>query len=108
MLSDISECGLDEDSSWKKWTLGAYPKRLEAEAKILLEVLQGKSPYKVCIKDKEVGVTPLGNTQQLLGIRPSKQLLMFLPTQLHGEPYGITPLSPKLTCSFGHWYTKVS
>jgi hypothetical protein len=50
-LWDISEWEEGDNSPWKKWNLGDYPDFLEAEAKVLLEELQGKSPCKNSIKD---------------------------------------------------------
>jgi hypothetical protein len=42
---------------------------LEAEAKILLEVLQGKSPYKACIKDKKGWGDSTGKNSAAAGFR---------------------------------------
>jgi hypothetical protein len=51
-LWDISRWGNDEERSWESWDLGGYPENLEAEARKLIDQLQGKSPLKYLAKDK--------------------------------------------------------
>jgi hypothetical protein len=63
-LWDISRWEENEAGNWKEWDLGNYPERLENEAKILLEKLQGKAPLKASAKDKRGWGTTTGNTLQ--------------------------------------------
>lgn len=60
---------MDEAGSWKEWDLGNYLERLENEARILLEKLQGKAPLKASAKDKRGWGTATGNYSATAGYK---------------------------------------
>eukprot|EP00253_Pinus_taeda_P019066 PITA_19066 len=51
-LWDISNWTEDADRRWDSWNLGEVPHHLQAEASLLLDKLQGKSPLSATAKDK--------------------------------------------------------
>ena len=51
-LWDISTWSDDAEKSWESWNLGELLENIEGEASALRELLQGKSPLKVVLKNK--------------------------------------------------------
>jgi len=51
-LWDISTWTEDAGRRWESWNLGEVPHRLQSEASLLLDKLQGKSPLSATAKDK--------------------------------------------------------
>jgi len=51
-LWDISTWGNDDQNSWASWNVGNHPEELQEEARLLLDMLQGKSPISARSKDK--------------------------------------------------------
>lgn len=60
-LWDISTWTDDTGRRWDSWYLGEIPQRLQVEASLLLDKLQGKSPTKETTKDKRGWGSLTGN-----------------------------------------------
>eukprot|EP00253_Pinus_taeda_P035966 PITA_35966 len=93
-LWDISSW--TEDGLWDSWQLGEVPQRLDGEASVLLDNLQGKAPLKDSAKDKRGWGSVTGSYSASEGYQSIMTILNVPPNPAQWKCIWDAPSLPKI------------